>query len=151
MTFKKTGFAAFLFIFSLFMMTLTVNAADSNAAASAEEEGEAKSAYGFEFVKLDPLILPVIDKDGLHQTLSLVIAIEVKRVSHADKVRMLEPRLKDAFIQEMYGIINRHAAMKNGVLQVKMVKDQLKKISQRIVGDDIVTDVLLQVVQQRQL
>lgn len=120
------------------------------AGAAAEEEGDGPSS-SFEFVRLEPLVLPIIDENGVSQTLNLVVAIEVKKVSHAERVRTLQPRIKDAMIQEMYGLLNRHAAYKGGVLQVKFLKDRLTKISQRVVGDDIVQGVLLQVVQQRQL
>lgn len=144
---KKLFLTAFL-VGILGVMALPVHAA---AGGGEEEEAPAASRSGFEFVSLDPLILPIIDKNGISQTLSIVVSIEVTRTSHADRVRTLKPRLQDAFIQEMYGVLNRHAAYKGGLLQVQMLKERLGKISRRVLGDDIVSDVLLQVVQQRQL
>ena len=47
-------------------------------------------------------------------------------------------------------MLNRHAALKGGVIQVGIIKKRLNKISDRVMGDeDVVQDVLLQVVQQR--
>ncbi|MCP4932654.1 MAG: flagellar basal body-associated FliL family protein, partial [bacterium] len=51
--------------------------------------------------------------------------------------------------QDMYGVLNRHAALKGGVIQVSVIKARLNKISQEIMGEDVVYDVLLQVVQQK--
>lgn len=101
------------------------------------------------FVQLDPLILPIIDEEGLTQVVSLVIAIDVPDEATKEKVKILAPRLTDAFIQEMYGELNRQAAMKGGIVQVNMIKTRLNKIAHRVLGDDMVNDVLLQVVQQR--
>jgi flagellar protein FliL len=131
------------------------------AEAAQTEEGheekadkkEAKKGHGegahVEFVELDPLILPIIDENGVNQTVSLVIAIEVSDSANAGKVTSLSPRLKDAYIQEMYGVLNKHAALKGGIIQVNMIKERLNEISVKVLGEDVVDDVLLQVVQQR--
>lgn len=116
----------------------------------AKKEKEAEKLKSFEFVELAPLILPIVDNNGVSQTVSMVVALEVKGAYEADKVRRFEPKLKDAFIQDMYGVLNRHAALKGGVIQVGTIKERLNKISDKVMGDDeIVRDVLLQVVQQR--
>ena len=107
-------------------------------------------ASQFEYVELAPLLLPIVDDDGVSQTINLVIALEVKNLSTATKIRAMTPKFTDAFIMDMYGVLNRHAALRGGVLQVSMIKDRLKKVSDQIMGDeDSVHDVLLQVVQQR--
>jgi hypothetical protein len=49
----------------------------------------------------------------------------------------------------MYGILNKHAALKGGIIQVQMIKDRLNQVTNKVVGDDIDTEVLIQVVQQR--
>jgi len=104
---------------------------------------------GVQFVELDPLILPIIDNNGVNQVVSLVVALEVKDSWAAAKVEKMEPKLKDAYIQDMYGVLNEHAALKGGVIQVNKIKKRLNRITAEILGDDVVQDVLLQVVQQR--
>lgn len=101
------------------------------------------------FVQLDPLILPVIDENGLTQTVSIVVALEVADDPTGMQVRKLSPRLKDAYIQDMYGIMNKRAALQGGIVQVGMIKERLNAITKRVLGEDMVKDVLLQVVQQR--
>jgi flagellar protein FliL len=117
---------------------------------------EAKTAEGAEapkeqFVQLDPLILPLIGDNGVTQTISLVVSIEVPNEEAAKEVERLSPRLKDAFIQDMYGALNRKSTIENGVLQVAPIKARLNKISTKVLGEDKVNDVLLQIVQQRRI
>jgi flagellar FliL protein len=120
----------------------------------AKAEHDAKAAEGAaapveQFVQLDPLILPLIGDSGVTQTISLVVSIEVPDEATAKEVERLSPRLKDAFIQDMYGALNRKGSMENGVLQVSPIKERLNKISVKVLGKEKVNDVLLQIVQQR--
>ncbi|MDH5722823.1 MAG: hypothetical protein OEY94_05835 [Alphaproteobacteria bacterium] len=102
-----------------------------------------------EFVKLDPLILPIIDSNGINQVVSLVVSLEVSSINDAEKVRKMKPKLTDSYIQNMYGMLNEQVALQDGVLQVALIKRRLVIVTKEIMGDDIVHDVLLQVVQQR--
>lgn len=124
--------------------------------AKAEHEAKMEGAEGAvaevaEFVPLDVMILPVIDETGVTQTITLMVSIEAPNKIAADEVKRLSPRLKDAFIQDMYGALNRKNSMENGVLQVGPLKERLNKVSVRVLGEDKVNDVLLQIVQQRRL
>jgi flagellar FliL protein len=113
----------------------------------ASKDGHGASSY--EFVELDPLILPIVDKNGVTQVVSLVIVLEVPDATAAREAEALSPRLKDAYIQDMYGALNKHAALKGGVIQVDYIKKRLNKVSAEVLGEDKVNSVLLQVVQQR--
>tara|TARA_R110001592_G_scaffold79054_1_gene236703 strand:- start:35152 stop:35571 length:420 start_codon:yes stop_codon:yes gene_type:complete len=116
--------------------------------SDASEKSETSGST--EYVKLQPLLLPIIDDDGVQQVVSMVVAIEVNGVSDADKIKAMSPRLTDAYIQDMYGILNKHAALKGGIIQVHMIKQRLNEVTDKVVGDaDIHTEVLIQVVQQR--
>ncbi len=116
--------------------------------AAAKEGAEAPKE---EFVDLSPLILPVIGDNGVTQTVSLVVSIEVPDAATAEMVKRLAPRLQDAYIQDLYGALNRKNSMQNGVLQVAPIKARLNKISQKVLGEVKINDVLLQVVQQRRV
>ena len=122
---------------------------DEKAQETKDGHGGGHGTGGTEFVELDPLVLPVIDNRGVTQTVSLVIALEVSTLEKVDQVKKLTPRLKDAYIQDMYGVLNNHAALKGGVVQVGAIKERLNKITADVLGEDMVDDVLLQVVQQR--
>lgn len=119
-----------------------------NAYAGSEKKEDSNSKEK-EYVKLDPLMLPIIDEDGVQQVVNMVVAIEVEGIFNADKVKAMKPKLTDAYIQEMYGALNKHAAYKGGVIQVVMIKEKLNKITSKVMGDEMDAEVLLQVVQQR--
>jgi flagellar FliL protein len=121
---------------------------EKNKQAKKEGGGHGEGG-GVEFVELDPLILPIIDKDGVSQVVSLVVALEVPDAAKKEEVKKLAPLLKDAFIQDMYGELNQQMAVKGGVIQVAVIKERLSKISIKVLGKDSVNGVLLQVVQQR--
>lgn len=124
-------------------------AAKADSKAKEEADAAGKEHMEHEFVQLDPLILPVVDKNGVDQIVSMVIVIEVKDAEKKAMVTKLQPRLKDAYIQSLYGMLNKQEALQGGVLQVGMVKEKLAAISNQVLGEDVVADVLLDVVQQR--
>src|SRR5690606_402610 len=79
-----------------------------NKPAEATETKEiAKAATAAEvkppsYVELKPLVLPVLDRDGVSQIISIVISLEVENPEMAAKAEALKPRLTDAYIQAMY-------------------------------------------------
>lgn len=121
-------------------------------AKKAEHEAkaaEAEEAKVQEFVGLDVLVLPIIDENGVTQTVTMVVSLEVPDAAAAAEAKRFTPRLKDAYIQDMYGALNRKNVMKDGVLQVALVKERLNRVTKKVLGPEKVNDVLLQVVQQR--
>lgn len=125
-------------------------AGEAPAAKKGHGDKDKDSAH-HAFIELSPLILPIVDENGVNQVVSLVVVIEVADEKAAETVKVLQPRLNDAYIRELYGVLNKHAAMRGGVLQVGMIKERLVGISGGVLGEDVVEDVLLQVVQQRPL
>ncbi len=116
-----------------------------NAKRAAENERK----KNHEFVELDTLILPIIDEHGVNQIVSFVVMIEVENAAAAKQVEAMTPRLKDAYIQDMYGILNKREALRGGVVQVGVIKDRLNQVTRQVLGENAVEEVLLQVVQQR--
>ena len=137
---RRLGVLFFVFTFAFTMIVM--------ATQSYASEKKATDSNGSFFVKLDPLQLPIIDEDGVQQVVSMVVAIEVDG-SHAARVKKISPRLTDAYIQNMYGILNRHSALKGGVIQVGIIKERLNRVTSEVLGADVGAQVLLQVVQQR--
>lgn len=118
---------------------------DPHASAGHDAPGEEH----LQFVELDPLILPIIDQNGAHEIVSLVVAIEVHDSDGAARVTHLAPRLNDAYIQDLYGMLSHHAMREGGVVAVGSIKKRLNELTTRVLGEGVANDVLLQVVQQR--
>ena len=125
---------------------------DARAAKEAEKKAAkqaAENAKNLRFVEMDPIILPIIDAEGVSQVVTLVISLEVVGEKNAEYALQLSPRLKDAYIQDMYGVLNRKASMEGGVIKVEELKERLNRISTKVLGESKINDVLLQVVNQR--
>ena len=134
----------FLHLFSALLIAVCMVSSASHAASEKKKEGGGK-----EYVKMQPLMVPVIDSYGVSQVVSLVVSLEVDGVFEADKVKAMSPRLTDAYIQNMYGAMSESSGIKNGVIQVGYIKKRLSKITDEVLGDDLHAEVLIQLVQQR--
>lgn len=136
---------------SIFKLSLLTVAAILVTASSAYAGGSGggESSGGKEYVQLEPLVLPAIDNDGVYQVISFVISLEVETISEADKIKLMKPKIADAYIQNMYGMMNAHEGLKDGIVQVALVKNKLKKITDKVLGEEIHAEVLLQTIQQR--
>lgn len=127
---------------------VAATAQDEKHEESNKSAGHSSSNF---YVELDPLMLPIIDGNGLSQTINMVVVVEVSSERKANKVKNMEPRIKDAYIQKMYGMLSHRSAVKSGVIQIAAIKEALRDITIAIMGDDIVEDVLLQVLEQRRM
>ena len=74
---------------------------DSHAQAAEEDP------MALQYVELDALILPIINDNGVSQTISVVVTIEVDSQEKFDLVEHVKPRLADAFLRDMYGALSR--------------------------------------------
>lgn len=107
----------------------------------------------YEYVQMDPVILPIIAHNGATQTVSLAITLELHSTKDADNARFLKPRLNDAFLTIMYGNLS-HLAMKTqqaGLLNLAKVKYDLQKASKRVLGEDVKHDVLVEFLTQNKI
>lgn len=115
------------------------------------DKGKEKGKDGevhVEFVQLDPLMLPVMGEDGVSQMISLVVTLEVADTHTMETVKKMAPKLTDAYIQDMYGVLNQKASMPGGVIQVGLIKQRLQKATVGVLGDGVVSNILLQHLQQ---
>ena len=110
---------------------------------------KADEAEALRYVKIEPLFIPIIGDKGLSENVSISIVIEVPDSERAQVVRTNEPLLTDAFIHDMYSVLNNSSGRRDGVVRVDVIKDRLNRSSRRILGDENVNDVLLEVVYQQ--
>jgi len=118
------------------------------AVAGAEDKPADKKPGTFEYVDLNPLTVPVINEKGVVQQVSLSISLECP-MGKRDSVNIYKPRLMDAYLRELYGALGSGRAMMQGnIVDVEELKSRLTIVTQRVVGSDLVSEVLLQSVQQ---
>ena len=133
------------FLVSIFSIGMLFSAASFNDthAADAPAEGEPSVL----FVELSPLILPIINEYGVTQVVSLVVAVEVDSQEKADKVTKFQPRLTDAYLSDLYGAFSQKAP-ENGIIPISYLKKRLNIMSTKVLGEHVVDDVLVQVMQK---
>ena len=116
-------------------------------AHAAEEKKEAASGEK-DYVDLQPLSVPVINEKGLIQQVSVAVSLECP-MGKRDQVNAFKPRLMDAYLRELYGALGSGRVMMQGnVVDIEAIKARLDKVTQKVVGPDLVSDVLLQSVYQ---
>jgi len=104
----------------------------------------------FDYIKIDPITLPVITAKGLTQQVSIVVQLEIDW-GKRDEIAIYEPRLIDAYLQDLYGTLGAgHGMMKDNVVDIDAVKKRLTAVTDKVLGPDHkVRAVLLGTLQQR--
>ena len=116
-------------------------------AAPAEDGKPAAPKPDFDYLELKPIVVPIITEKGLTQQLSLVITIELP-YGTKDDIKLMEPKLADVYISDLYGILGAGGAMMHGnVVDVAALKDRLTRDTTKVLGDKYI-QVLLPAVQQ---
>jgi flagellar basal body-associated protein FliL len=119
------------------------------AYAGEKETREAEDSNRHKFLKFNALSMQILDDTGRSRAVIFNVSIEVPDSRGAQAVKANEPILTDAFIHDIYGLWNHDAAYRDGVVHADVIKDRLRRSSRRILGDENVTDVLLEVVDQQ--
>ena len=123
-------------------------ASTGGAKAEAKKDAPKDGESTVTFVPMEAIVLPVIGRDGISQTVSMVVSLQVSDKEKAEKIKAQLPKLQDAFLSEMYGSLSSPATMEGGVIKVSALKEQLVQIAKKVLGDDQIDGVLLQVLQQ---
>lgn len=101
------------------------------------------------YVRFNPLQLPLIGDDGIEQVIDIIVALEVPDQAAADLVIAMAPRLNDAILRDLYGVLHTSRIMRNGIVNVSAVKQRIVTVTQNLMGEDVVSDALVQGVAQR--
>lgn len=129
---------------------------ESGDAKKHDAKGEGKSEGGSMFggpesffVKMDPMILPIINDQGVQEVISVLIALEVDDQPTIEKVNHLAPKLSDAYMRALYGRLDNKVYRNGSFIDVNKLKTKLEKVTETVAGKGVVKDVLIQGVNQR--
>ena len=117
--------------------------------AAAEQDRPAAPPTPPVYVEFNPILLPIVGDGRVEQQVNIVFALEVANQEAANRAIAMAPRLNDAFLQALYGTLHRRDVMRDGVLNLAVVKRRLIEESNRILGQGVVRDVLVQMVNQQ--
>jgi hypothetical protein len=102
----------------------------------------AKAAAAPLYVSMDPLVVPVIENNVVTHHLTISISLEVAGQAASEKLREGMPRIVDAFNSELYGLLAIRFVREGG-LELPLVKKRLLVAGERELGPGVVTDVLI--------
>ena len=143
-----------LFVFSFVLVSgVEMSITQSYAAEEAKEE-KSGGLLGLNVDKtsyISLIIVPILGDNGEAQLVTIMISLEVPNSEAETKVREQKLRLVDAFITDMYGVLDNNHLLRNGYVDVARMKQRLSKISDKVLGEHIVSSVLVKGVQQRRV
>ena len=103
------------------------------------------------YVRLPPVAVPVVGPDHPEQLITFVIVLEVRDQGVADSLSPRMPRVTDAFLTTLYAAIDEGEMTNGSLVDVTRVKKRLQAACDRLLGNELVKDVLIQTVLQRRL
>ncbi len=113
-----------------------------------EAEAPAQTAPKPSFVKIDPIILPLIQQNKVTRFITVVITLEMPIDDATLQVELVKPRLMDALFTELYSLFSQKMVREQGP-DSPLVKQRVKLVSDRILGPGKVDAVLVQAVAQQ--
>lgn len=126
------------------LMFLAVSTGSAFAASEKKEDAPPT----IEYYDLMPVTVPVMTDKGVVQQVSVSVSLECA-AGKRDKVAAYKPKLMDAYLRELYGALGGgHAMIRGNVVDIEAVKSRLSDVTTRVVGPDMVNEVLLQSVHQ---
>jgi flagellar basal body-associated protein FliL len=103
------------------------------------------------YVRVPPLIVPVIGSQRVEQQITLVVTLQVADQTMAAKVQEKMPWITHTFFTALYGAIDEGAVLSGPLVNIPGVKAKLLSVCNRILGKDVVQEVLVQTLLQRRL
>lgn len=94
-------------------------------------------------IDVDPLTIPIFQGDKVAVTFQVQLKLETVGAANDAVIRRQLPRLGDAFLRELYTFIPIHLK-KNEQLDFEAVRQRLMRISDKVTGKGVITNVLIQ-------
>lgn len=137
-----TRYCFFIVVFLFFLSVAGFSFAEK------EEEGDPSPPDAGQFVKMHPMIIPVVQNRQLMGTYVIGLVIETPSVHDGDEVRKIQPRVRDALLTDMYGIFSL-VWDQNRRIHLSDFKTRLRHTAQKAAGKSRVKDVLIQSFQRQ--
>lgn len=141
-------FKAPIVALALGLFVLPINAATSASVKPSTDETGGFTFPGFEadteprFLQFDQINVPVVRNGKAAQIISIVVTVEVKGYANKTKVMEQSRQLRDAFLRDIHGVASYQRA-DGRIIDPQVVKARLLSISRRIMGPDVIENILV--------
>lgn len=116
--------------------------------ASSSSDAEATPAEPPRFIDMDPLVVPVFAEGTVVTTIQIQVKLETSGAKNEEMINHIMPRLSDAFLRELYAYIPR-LLRRDGSLDVFAIKQRLQMIGDKVTGEKVINNVLVQSVTEK--
>ena len=109
----------------------------TDGAQASVDKAEREAGAGTEFIKLNnQFVIPIVDRDMIRAMVVMSLNVEVTQGA-AQQVYALEPKLRDAFLQELFDHANMggFAGEFTGSNNMDVLRAALTEVAQRVLGD----------------
>lgn len=101
------------------------------------------------YVRMEPLVVPVISEEGLQQMVTMLVVIEVSSFEAADFVHSHMPRVRDAIVRAIYGGLSSGDIRNGKMVNLGKAKANIAEQVRKVMKPDMLKDVLVEGVAQR--
>lgn len=101
------------------------------------------------FMPLAPITISVVNDSRVVGQVTLELTLALRDAEGQADVTEALPRLTDAIIVELHGLLGRRLMAQEGY-PLPLIKQRLMGVASRIVGGDVISDVLIKTMSQHQ-
>ena len=102
-----------------------------------------------QFVKVDPIVIPLIRQGEVTKFVTVVVTLEMTLDDAAIRVEGIKRRLVDALFTELHSLFSMRMVQEKGA-DTQIIKDRVLVVANRVLGEGSVRSVLIQgIAQQR--
>ncbi len=125
---------------------------DSDASKKAPEDVSGGRFAGDPvYVHLAPMVMPIINENGVEQLVTIVIDIQVKDFDTADLLHSNMPKVMDTIMRALYGGLGDGNLRNGKLVDITKIKNKTTRALKEVITGDGIKDVLIQGVSQRML
>ncbi len=101
-----------------------------------------------EYYTLRPFTMSIVRDGRIARHVSLLVTLETRGLANKDKILEARKRLQDAFFRDLHGVMS--IRRKDGKsFKASVLKKRLMAVSKRVLGEDIVRDILIEIALER--
>jgi flagellar protein FliL len=95
------------------------------------------------YVRFAQIVVPIIEGDKVTKQMGVTLTLQLYDGKSRREVDAKRPLLTDAFVQFLYGYFQQRAGLKTPIDEA-VLKERLRQTAARVVGPDMVKEVLIQ-------
>ena len=99
-------------------------------------------------VRLNPMVIPMVREGQVTKHLTVNVQLQVAGLSAENQLRENLPKLRDAFLTELYSLMAMRYVQENR-MQTEFIKGRLKLVADNLLGHDILHNIVIQGLERR--